>query len=253
MTPVKRIASLFSLLVLTALLVVACGPAAQPAAAPQPEITAEPQAESAATAQPEPAVPSEPAGDSSGLRTFAIVPEESQAAYFVDEEFFADALTKYGISAGQSNTTGSTQEIAGQLQLDLGNLSAPLGDNRFTVQINTLKSNQGLRDRWIRSNGPKLNGFPTAEFVATGVEGAPASYMEGQEVQFKLPGNLTVRNITQPVTFDVTATLEGNTISGTATTRARLSDFGIEPPNFANTLVVGDQFTIEVQITAREQ
>ncbi len=103
----------------------------------------------------------------------------------------------------------------------------------------------------MRSNGPKLNDFPTAEFVATGVEGAPASYVEGQEVQFSLPGNLTLRNITQPVTFDVTATLQGDTITGTAMARALLSDFGIEPPNFANTLVVGDEFTIEVQFTAR--
>jgi len=62
-----------------------------------------------------------------------------------------------------------------------------------------------------------------------------------------------VRDITQPVTFDVTAMLQGDTITGTAVARALLSDFEIDPPNFANTLVVGDEFAIEVEITAREQ
>lgn len=225
---------------LAALLLAACS-AAAPTAAPAP------------TATPVPPAPAATGPTAEGLRTFAIVPAQSKASYIVDEEFFADALGKYNIAAGKVKTTGSTQEIAGQLQLNLGDLAAPLGDNRFTVQINTLSSDQALRDGWIRRNGPRLNDFPTAEFVATGVEGAPASYTEGEEVQFQLVGNLTMRDITKPATFDVTAALQGNTITGKATTQARLSDFGIDPPNFANTLVVGDEFTIEVEFVAREQ
>jgi polyisoprenoid-binding protein YceI len=224
-------------LALIAAVLAGCTGAATPAPVPAP--TAAP----AATAAPAPA----------GFRTFTIVPAESKASYIVDEEFFADAREKYNIEAGQVQTVGSTQEVAGQLQLNLDDLSSPLGDNRFTVQINTLSSDQSLRDGWIRRNGPRLNDYPTAEFVATGIQGAPASYTEGEEVQFQLVGNLTMRNITQPATFDVTATLQGDTITGKATTRALLSAFGIEPPNFANTLVVGDEFTIEVDITAREE
>jgi polyisoprenoid-binding protein YceI len=230
---------LLVLLLLAALLLAACGGAAAPAPVP--------------TATPAPAQPAAAGSAVEGLRTFAIVPAESKASYIVDEEFFAAAREKYNIDAGQVKTVGSTQEIAGQLQLNLGDLTAPLGDNRFTVRLDTLQSDQALRDRWIRSNGPSFNDFPTAEFVATGVENAPASYVEGQEVQFQLPGNLTLRDITQPATFDVTATLQGDTITGKATTRALLSAFGIDPPNFANTLVVGDEFTIEVDITAREE
>jgi polyisoprenoid-binding protein YceI len=229
------------LLLAVALLVAACGAVATPAPEPAPAAPT--------TAAPPPAASPAP----EGFRTFVIVPAESKASYAVDEEFFADALSKYDIAAGKGKTIGSTQEIAGQLQLNLTDLAAPLGDSRFTVQLNTLSSDQILRDGWLRNNGPRFNDFPTAEFVATGVEGAPASYTEGEEVQFQLPGNLTVRNITQPVTFDVTATLQGDTITGTAVARSLLSDFGIEPPNFANTLVVGDEFTIEVEIVAREQ
>jgi polyisoprenoid-binding protein YceI len=238
-----------TLLVLAALLLAACGPAAAPA--PQPQ--APPTATAAAPVAPGPTAAAAPGPAAGAVRTFVIVPGESKASYVVDEEFFADALSKYNIAAGRGKTIGSTQEIAGQLQLDLTNLAAPLGDNRFTVQMNTLSSDQALRDGWLRTSGPRFNQFPEAEFVATGVADAPASYTEGQEVSFLLLGDLTVRNITQPVVFDVTATLQGDTITGKAIARALLSDFGIDPPNFANTLVVGNEFTIEVDITAREQ
>jgi polyisoprenoid-binding protein YceI len=189
----------------------------------------------------------------SGQRTFVIVPEESKATYLADEVFFADALAKYGIAAGDSDVVGSTQAIAGQLQLNLDNLADALGENYFTVQMNTLATDRSLRDGWIRENGPRFNDYPEARFVATAIEGAPTSYTDGEEVSFRLRGDLTIREITQPATFDVTARLTGNTLTGVATTRLLMSSFGIDPPNFVNTLTVADEFGLEVQITAREQ
>lgn len=245
------------LLAMVALVMVGCGAATTqvPAA---PAATSAPVEEPAATTAPAVAATEAPQAEAggaaaAGLRTFVVVPEESRASYVVDEEFFADALTKLGIAAGLVDTIGSTQEVAGQLQLNLDDLSAPIGENRFTVEVNTLSSDQSQRDKWIRENGPTFNSFPAAEFVATGVEGAPGSYTEGEEVQFKMPGNLTVRGITQPVTFDVTAKLQDGTIKGVATARLLMSGFGIEPPNFLNTLTVADEFGLEIEITAREQ
>lgn len=203
------------------------------------------------------AAPAANKGDSvtaTGLRTFVIVPEQSKASYLVDEEFFAGALAKLGINAGKAKVVGSTQAIAGQLQLDLSNLAAALGDNSFTVQMNTLVTNQPPRDKWIREDGPKFNAHPVASFKATAIQGAPATYKDGEEVNFKLVGDLTVREQTKPATFDVKAKLVGDTLTGVATAQQLLlSDFGIDPPNFANTLTVADPFGIEVQFTAKEQ
>ncbi len=181
------------------------------------------------------------------------MPAESKASYLVDEEFFAGALDKLGIAAGLADVVGSTQEIEGQLTLNLDNLGEALGDNSFTVKMNTLATDQDQRDDWIRENGPRFNDFPLATFTATAIEGAPAAYNDGDEVSFKMAGDLTVREVTQPATFDVTARLAGDTLTGVATTRLLMSTFGIEPPNFANTLTVADEFGIEVQFTAKEQ
>lgn len=206
----------------------------------------------APTATPEPAAANVGAAVA-GQRTFVIVPEESRASYLVDEEFFAGALEKLGIAAGERDVVGSTQVIEGQLQLNLDDLSAALGENSFQVSLNTLTTDQADRDQWIRENGPRFDDFPLATFRATAIEGAPATYSEGDEVSFRLAGDLTVREVTLPATFDVTASLVGDTLKGVAMTRLRMSDFGIEPPNFANTLTVADEFGIEVAFVAREQ
>lgn len=212
-----------------------------------------PTAEPAAAA-PAAEAPSQGSGEAvSGQRTFVIVPAESKASYLVDEEFFAGALDKLGIAAGMADVVGSTQEIEGQLTLNLDNLGDALGENTFTVKMNTFATDQNRRDDWIRENGPRFNDYPLATFTATAIEGAPASYNDGDEVSFKLVGDLTVREVTQPATFDVTARLAGDTLTGVASTRALMSNFGIEPPNFANTLTVADEFGIEVQFTAKAQ
>lgn len=190
----------------------------------------------------------------SGQRTFVVVPAESKASYLASEEFFGGALEKLGIAAGLADVVGSTQEIEGQIQLNLDDLTAPLGENTFTVKLNTLATSRDDRDKWIRENGPRFNDFPLATFTATSIEGAPATYNEGEAVTFKLAGDLTVREITRPVTFDVEAKLNGDTLTGVATASGlKMSDFGIEPLSFVNTLTVADEFGIEVQITAKEQ
>jgi polyisoprenoid-binding protein YceI len=240
---IKSLAAVLGL----ALLLAACGgqsAATEAPAADAPTATAAP-AESATEAASGAPV--------SGQRTFVIDPAGSKASYLADEEFFAGALAKLGIAAGLADVVGSTQEIEGRLTLNLDDLSAPLGENTFTVKMNTFTTDQNDRDKWIRENGPRFNDYPLATFTATGVEGAPVTYNEGEEVSFKLSGDLTIREITQPATFDVTARLSGDTLTGTATTRLKMSDFGIEPPNFANTLTVTDEFGIEVQITAKEE
>jgi len=238
------------LLFLCITLSAACGapPAANSAATTAPAVaTATPVAATAtpAAAKKSDAAPAAP-------RTFVIVPEQSTAFYHVDEEFFAGALAKLGINVGKAKVTGSTQAIAGQLQLNLANLSAALGDNSFTVQMNTLVTNQAPRDKWIRENGPNFNAHPVASFKATAIQDAPTAYTDGAEVSFKLVGDLTIREQTKPATFAVKAKLAGGTLTGVATTQLLMSDFGIEPPNFANTLTVADAFAIEVQFTAKE-
>lgn len=253
--------TILSTLILTVALfaLAACGgsPAAAPAE-PAPEATEAPAEEAAPTEEPaaedEAAAEEAPAAEANaveGMRTFVVVPDQSTASYLVDEEFFGGALDKLGINAGEYDVVGSTQEVSGQFELNLE--EGTIGANEFTVQIDTLSTDQDRRDNWVREQDPAFAQFPIATFVASGIENAPSDYSDGEEVTFQLVGDLTVRDVTVPMTFDVTATLDGNTITGVAIADTLLSDFGINPPNFANTLAVQDAFQIQMELTAVEE
>ena len=240
----KSLSKYFALSLLVTMLA-ACGPS--PASAPP---AAEPTAAPAATEAPAAATDGELP---TGQVVYVIVPEESSASYIADEEFFGLALGKYGIPEGLVDTVGTTSAIEGQFELNWDDLNAPLGENTFTVDLSTLESNQGLRDQWIRENGPEFGTFPTATFVAESLEGAPTSYTQGEEVNFKMVGQLTIRETTKPATFDITAKLENGTVTGTGTSALKMTDFGITPPDFANTLTVADDFQVKIDFTARQQ
>lgn len=237
-------------------------PIADEAVEEQPAVEAEQESEEAyppPAPEPAPVQDSYPAdnngsGAAGGMRTFVIVPEESSASYLVDEEFLEDALGKLGINAGAVDVVGTTENIEGQIQVDLQDLAAPLGDTTITADLSALTSDQDRRDRWLRENGggPQFASSPPASFTATAINGLPAAYSEGEEVKFELSGDMSVRGATLPVVFEVTAVVSGDTLSGTAETRLLMSDFGIQPPNFARTLSVADEFGIRVDLVARE-
>lgn len=243
---VKRL-GMFAVAIALSLTACATSPSAQPEATLAPIETATSQP--AATAAPA----QDASGAATGMRVFVIVPEESSASYMMDEEFLSGMLAKYGIAAGRQDTTGTTQAIEGQFALNWDDLTSPLGENQFSVDLTTLTSDQRLRDSWLRENGPEFNTYPTATFVAERLDNAPTTYTEGDEVSFQMVGQLTVHEVTQPATFNVTASLSGDTVKGVAETTTLLTNFGIEPPNFANTLTVQDEFQIRVEFAAREQ
>lgn len=215
----------------------------------------EPPVDDAATAAPEAAesmpaeaYPGETDAAAQG-RVFVIVPEESQASYIVDEEFFGGAVDRLGVQLGPTETIGSTSAVNGELVL---NVPQSQFDGDFVVNLQSLTSDQPRRDEAIREDWLQSNLFPEATFTITSVEGLPADYQEGEEVSFQVSGDMTVREVTQPATFDVTAVLEGDTLTGTATSLMRMTDYGFQPPNIANFFTVGDEFTVQIDFTARE-
>ncbi|MCB0201819.1 MAG: YceI family protein [Anaerolineae bacterium] len=188
-----------------------------------------------------------------GQRTFAIDPANTVVSYEVDEEFGAGALDRLGIAAGLNKTVGRTSTVDGALTLNFDGATPQLVDASFTVDISTLTSDQRMRDGRIRDEWLESSRFPTASFTATEIQNAPDAYTEGNEVTFQVAGDLTVREITQPVVFEVTATLDGDTISGVATTEFLMSSFGVDPPKMTNLFTVGDDTTIRVEFVAQAQ
>jgi polyisoprenoid-binding protein YceI len=235
------------LFVVVALAVLAaCGSttAQNPTAAPAAQPTAPVAATAAdASAAPAAAATAELSQAANGARTFQIVPDQTEASYEVQEQFLNRDLPSQAI--------GKTNAVEGQFQFSAD--AKPTGQvSKITVDLRTLTSDSSRRDGRIRTSWLESDKYPFAEFTSTEVQNLPDSYSEGQEVSFKLVGNMTIREVTKPVTFDVTGKLQGDTVTGTATTQILMKDFGFDAPNIAGMLTVKDGVTIMVNFTAKE-
>jgi hypothetical protein len=60
-----------------------------------------------------------------------------------------------------------------------------------------------------------------------------------------------VRDVTKPVIFATTVKLEGDTVTGHATTSMLMTDFGFDPPSILGALKAENQAQLELQLTAR--
>lgn len=162
-----------------------------------------------------------------GLVVYEISQGESEVRFELDEDLRGTRIT----------VVGTTDQVAGQLALDLSDLStAQVG----VIQINarTLATDNDFRNRAIQNEILDTGAFEFITFTPTAVNGLPASAAAGEEISFTIDGDLTIRDVTAPVTFTVTATAVSATqITGTATATVLRETYGLnipEVPNVAN-------------------
>ena len=180
------------------------------------------------------------AGAGSGAIQFVIVPESSEARYRVTEQLVNVSLPNDAI--------GRTQEINGALVLNADGTIVP-EQSRFEVDLSTLQSDESRRDNFLRQNTLGTGEFPLAVFVPTQATGIPAELPESGEVSFQLTGDLTIRDVTREVVWDVTGKLEGDVLTGQAATSFTFEDFNLTQPRVSMVLSVEDTIRLEMDFT----
>ena len=180
-----------------------------------------------APAQVTTGVPVAPAGSAplAGSGTlYKIDAAQSEAHYEVSETFFQGNRLNLAI--------GRTKGVAGDVRVDFANpANSQIG--AIVIDVSQLTSDEGRRDNYIRNNGLQSSKYPQATFKPTKVEGLPASVKPGDQLTLKVTGDLTVKQTTKPVTFDVTLTAGQDKVTGTAAAEILLSDFGAGPIQLA--------------------
>lgn len=223
---------LILLLVTAVFTLAACGVLSEPAT-PSAPIESVPLA--ADDSAPDAAV--ETAGS---ITMFQISPEGSSVQFALDEDLRGERIT----------VVGETDQVAGQLALDLANLSqTEVG----VLQINArgLATDNNFRNRAIQNEILNTGNYEFITFEPTAVNGLPESAAVGDTVEFTIDGNLTITDITQPVTFNVTATAVSATqITGTATAVVNRTDFGLNIPSVPNVANVEEEVELTINFTA---
>ncbi len=174
-------------------------------------------------------------------RVYRIDPKQSKATYRVGEVFLEN---------NRFNTAvGTTSAVSGEIRVDKEKPSdSRMGE--IVIDVSQLKSDQERRDDAIRRNWLESKKYPLARFRNARLSGLPASVTEGKPFTFEATGDMTVRKATREVTWDVTATLDGDTLRGRATTKLQMSSFGIEPPNIAGFVKAEDEIALSLDFVA---
>lgn len=187
-----------------------------------------------------------PAGSAAVGEKYKIVPDKSKARYKVGEVFINQG-NQYNLAEG---TTG---DISGELAIDRANPSrSTIGE--IKVDISKLASDSERRDDMIRGGWLESNKFPTATFKTKRLEGLPTTpYTDGQELKFKIIGDLTVRTVTKEITFDATAKIVNGVLTGTAVAKFNMTDFGFDPPSILGILKAENAVELVMTIEATRQ
>lgn len=119
-----------------------------------------------------------------------------------------DEATKWTIDKAHSNVKFNithlvVSEVEGSFKLfdgSMENTKADFSDAKinFTVDVNSVNTDNDMRDKHLKGddffNAEK---FPTMKFQSTSLKPVGGK-------NYKLAGNLTIRDVTKPVVFDVT-------------------------------------------------
>ena len=172
---------------------------------------------------------------------FEIVPAESEARFLIDEVLRGAPVT----------VAGTTDQVAGQIAVDPSN---PASTRLGVIQINarTLATDNEFRNRAIKNVILRTNEFEFVTFTPTAITGMPENVSVGQPITFQITGELTVTDVTRPVTFDVTVTpVSESELEGLASTTILYRDFGLTIPDSPAVDTVADQVRLELAFVAR--
>jgi polyisoprenoid-binding protein YceI len=174
------------------------------------------------------------------LQLFAIDQSRSEARFLIDEVLRGKPVT----------VVGTTNQIAGQIALDP---NEPQAAQVGIIQINarTLTTDNKFRNRAIKNAILRTNQFELITFMPRLISGLPESVTIGAPFEFTIEGELTITDITRPVTFTVTVTPISQTeISGLAKTTVLYRDFNLTIPDSPSVDTVADEVRLELEFVA---
>jgi len=122
---------------------------------------------------------------------------------------------------------GRTSAVTGSMTL----AGTQVTDATFEVDMTTVTSDESRRDNQFRGRLLDTENFPTSTFVLTAPIELGSVPADATPITATAAGDLTLRGTTQPVTFDVQAQKNGNTIQVVGSTDIVFADYGIPNPS----------------------
>ena len=171
-----------------------------------------------------------------GVTRFVLAPQGNEARYRVREQLA-------GIDF-PSDAVGKTTAVTGGIVID-ANGAVVKDQSKFTIDLNTLVSDADRRDNYLRRNTLQTAQHANAVFVPSELKGLRFPLAQSGDVTFQMIGDLTLRGVTRPVTWDVTAKVSNGSIQGEAKTKFTFAQFEMTKPSVRSVLSVEDEIRLE--------
>jgi len=175
---------------------------------------------------------------------YLLNPTGTEARYQVRELLAANTI--------ENDVVGKTAAVTGGIALDKAGkvISA---ESKITIDLTGLKTDRDRRDGYVQRNTLETAKYPTADFVITQITGLPAKLPTSGALSFTLVGDLTLKGVTKPTTWTVTATATPTGMTGTAKTKFTFSEFGIAVPRVPVVARVDDPIQLELDFNFVKQ
>jgi polyisoprenoid-binding protein YceI len=148
-----------------------------------------------------------------------VATSDSEVGYRVTEVLF-------GVN---TEGVGRTNEVEGELVIDGTTITAV----EFTVDLDSVTSDDGRRDGQFRGRIMNVNQFPTATFALTEPIDLAEIPAPGEQITATATGDLTLRGATNEVVFDVVAQRSEGRIGVLGTIGVVFADYQIPNPSIA--------------------
>ena len=180
------------------------------------------------------------ASSTSGTQLFQIVPDQSEVHFTMSEMLH-----------GQPNTViGRTNQVAGSIAIDPTQpANSQVGPIR--VDARTLVTDSSMRNRIIERAILQSDQFEYIEFKPTALTGLPQSVALDQPFTFRITGDLTIRSVTHPITFDATVTpVSATQVKGTAAATIQRADYNLVIPSVPSVADVSEAVQLQIDFVA---
>jgi polyisoprenoid-binding protein YceI len=143
-----------------------------------------------------------------------------------------------------NDAVGETGSISGSLLVTSDGEILREG-SRFVIRLADLESDSDRRDNYLRRNTLATDEYPDAVFVPTGLRELPSPIPTSGEARFLLDGDLTIRDVTRPVTWRVGAEFAGGAVIGRAETTFTFDEMGLTVPRVGSVLSIREDIRLE--------
>ena len=155
---------------------------------------------------------------------------------------------KLGFLPAESDAVGRTSQITGQASVTESRVGVRITAASFKVAVNTLKSDEAMRDQHIRAIGLQSDEYPTATFVLSDPLSLPSSALSGRVVDVRVTGVFNIHGTARTETVPLQTALSNTTIHAVGSLTFPWSTFNMTAPSVAGFVSVSGKATMEFDL-----